>query len=58
MLAFANPLTYKEVLGGKNLNYFTWSQLQNSIRRQICAFFVGFDHLQSAYGQKDMSLCK
>jgi len=33
-------------------------QLQNSIRSQICAFSVGFDFLQSAYGQEDMSLCK
>ena len=33
-------------------------ELQNSIRSQICAFSVGFDFLQSAYGQEDMSLCK
>jgi hypothetical protein len=32
--------------------------LQNSIRSQICAFSVGFNFLQSAYGQEDMSLCK
>jgi general secretion pathway protein D len=32
--------------------------LKNSIRHQFCAFSVGFDFLQSAYGQWDMSLCK